>query len=285
MSKKLQSRLLIGSIGLPLIAFMLSAPYIVVFASVLILAVVTYNEALELVHDKILKIPYFLGIFTIFAAMTPVNIWWLHLIFNPSTGIICFLFIIGYDIIKNLGFAKTSQHFFIIIYLSLGFFAIVNLLQQNRLFTIFIIMLIWTFDTFQYFVGKTFGRTKIFKVSPNKSLEGLVGGAIITIIFYVIWFLLFRWLELKFGFINGRTLMYKNFFVTNDLMQFFITFIKIVPALIFFGVFGDLLISQMKRSFEVKDSSNLLGEHGGLLDRLDSVISVCIAVYVLLFTL
>lgn len=285
MSKKLKSRLIIGSIGLPLLAFLLTAPYLLILGAVLVLAAVTYNEALELVHDKILKFPYFLGLITIFSAMTPVDIYWLHFIFNPSLGIICFLFIIGYDILKNLGFAKTSQHFFIIIYLSLGFFALVNLLHQNRLFTVFIIMLIWTFDSFQYFIGKKFGQTKIFKVSPNKSLEGLIGGAIITVIFYVIWFLLFRWFELNMPFINGKTLMYKDFFVTNDLSAFLITFFKIVPGLIFFGVFGDLLISQMKRSFEVKDSSNLLGEHGGLLDRLDSVISVCIAIYVLLFTL
>lgn len=285
MSKKLKSRLIIGSIGLPLLAFLLTAPYLLILGAVLVLAAVTYNEALELVHDKILKFPYFLGLITIFSAMTPVDIYWLHFIFNPSLGIICFLFIIGYDILKNLGFSKTSQHFFIIIYLSLGFFALVNLLHQNRLFTVFIIMLIWTFDSFQYFIGKKFGQTKIFKVSPNKSLEGLIGGAIITVIFYVIWFLLFRWFELNMPFINGKTLMYKDFFVTNDLSAFLITFFKIVPGLIFFGVFGDLLISQMKRSFEVKDSSNLLGEHGGLLDRLDSVISVCIAIYVLLFTL
>lgn len=285
MNSKLKSRLLIGSLGIPILLTFALAPIWVIYLLMAAVAVITFNESLNLVHDKITDIPYFLGAITILSFITPPNFTILHFFLNPSIGIICFLAIIAFNILKNLGFNKTSQHYFIISYISLGFWAILNLFNQNRFFAIFIVLLIWTFDSFQYFIGRAIGRTKIFKVSPNKSLEGLIGGAIITIIFYVAWYFLFRYLLVKFPILGINTISFSNFFITNDLLEFFRSFFKIVPGLIFFGIFGDLLVSQMKRSFEVKDSSNLLGDHGGFLDRLDSVISVCIAIYVLMFTI
>lgn len=285
MSKKFKSRLLFGSIGIPLLVIFFLAPTWAILGLILILAYLTYNEALELVHDKLLKFPYFLGFISIVSFVIPPTYDLVHKIFNPTLAIICFLFIIAYDIIKNLGFAKTAQHFFIIIYLSLGFYSITKIFESNRLLGVFLILLIWTFDTFQYFVGKTIGKTKIFKVSPNKSLEGLIGGAVFTIIFYFIWYFLLKFLEQRFGILSSNSPLYKDFFQIRDVYLMFMYFLKIIPALLLFGVFGDLLISQMKRSFEVKDSSSVLGEHGGFLDRLDSVISVSIAMFVVLFSL
>lgn len=284
-SSKLKSRLLFGSLGIPLIAIFALAPHWVIYLVFSAIMILTYNEALNLVHDKVTDFPYLLGVVSILGFITPSQYTLLHYFLNPSVGIICFLFIIAYDILKNVGFNKTSQHYFIVSYIALGFWAVINLFHANRFFALFIVLLIWTFDSFQYFVGRAIGRTKIFKVSPNKSLEGLIGGAVITVIFYVIWYFMFRYILIKVPILGIHSISFKDFFVTNNLVDFFVAFFKIVPGLIFFGIFGDLLVSQMKRSFEVKDSSNILGDHGGFLDRLDSVISVCIAIYVLMFTI
>ena len=282
MNPKLKSRLLVGLLSIPLLIFFFLVPSPFLYLFVIVLVALCYYEAMNLIHDDFYTLDSILGFFAIVSFITPQVYTMLHLIFNPGLGIVLTLIIMFRDIFKNKGFYKTTQHYFIISYLSLGFYSINNMFYNNRLITVFIFILIWTFDSLQYFVGRKFGKKKIFAVSPNKSLEGLIGGALFTLILYVLWFSLFRlgyhqlsmWTHIH---------MYKTFFITNNFIVILSFYIRIIPLVIIFGIFGDLLVSQMKRSFEVKDSSNALGEHGGFLDRLDSVISVCIAINVLLF--
>lgn len=103
-------------------------------------------------------------------------------------------------------------------------------------------------DTFSYFIGKAFGRNKLAKnISPNKTYEGLFGGLLGSIIIV-------------------------DFF---DVMIFDIALrekIFLILVLNIVGLFGDLLESYLKRIAKVKDSSSLLLGHGGMLDRLDSLL-------------
>ena len=113
-------------------------------------------------------------------------------------------------------------------------------------------------DSFAYLVGKSFGRTKLYeKVSPNKTIEGAVGGLVAAII------------GAYFISIYITSLSYLNW-----------TIIAIITVI--FGVLGDLMESKFKREAGVKDSSNLIPGHGGFLDRLDSVIFAAPFVYVYL---
>lgn len=103
-------------------------------------------------------------------------------------------------------------------------------------------------DTFAYFVGKKYGKTKFCETSPNKTLEGVMGGVIIG------------------GFMS---FIYAAF-AFNELgliATFFISF-----AMAFFAVFGDLFESYLKRLADVKDSGELFPGHGGVLDRVDALI-------------
>jgi len=126
-------------------------------------------------------------------------------------------------------------------------------------FVMAIFISIWICDTFAYGFGKRFGRRKLYeKVSPNKTLLGGIAGIIGSIlVFSIITFSdvlpLTWWQALIFGIVIGIV-----------------------------GQTGDLVESWFKRDAGVKDTSNLLPGHGGMLDRFDSIIFVSPAVFILI---
>ena len=110
----------------------------------------------------------------------------------------------------------------------------------------------WITDTGAYFVGRKFGRRPLAKhISPNKTVEGFVGGYLAGLAFLLLFG--FTWLKPEFG--------WSNFIVV--LMAF------LIPIM---AVFGDLIESVFKRVVDAKDSGSILPGHGGLLDRIDSLV-------------
>tara|TARA_Y100001970_G_C13620140_1_gene549088 strand:+ start:188 stop:565 length:378 start_codon:yes stop_codon:yes gene_type:complete len=107
------------------------------------------------------------------------------------------------------------------------------------------ILIVITFDIFSYISGKFFGKNKLTKISPNKTIEGLLGG-IITSLFFSLNLVLFLDLQLNFKLI------------------FFILMV------IIFAFIGDIIESFFKRKNNLKNSSNLIPGHGGVFDRFDS---------------
>nr|WP_315198680.1 phosphatidate cytidylyltransferase [uncultured Flavobacterium sp.] len=158
---------------------------------------------------------------------------------------------------KNLKVDTFSKFAYLIGYIILPFIIITKIpfgikgYNPNILISIFI--LIWTNDTFAYLVGKSIGKHKLFeRISPKKTIEGFLGGigfALIASYFISKYFLM---------------LPEKN------------TYIWLIIAAIVgvFGTIGDLVESKFKRISEKKDSGNIMPGHGGILDRLDSVIFV-----------
>ncbi|WP_105903483.1 phosphatidate cytidylyltransferase [Vibrio gangliei] len=115
----------------------------------------------------------------------------------------------------------------------------------------FVCLLVWAADTGAYFSGKTFGKHKMApKVSPNKTLEGLFGGVVLAMV--VGWF---------------ASSLLSIHFVSLTVMLF-ITFVTVVIS-----VLGDLVESMLKRVSNIKDSSNIIPGHGGVLDRIDSLMA------------
>lgn len=113
---------------------------------------------------------------------------------------------------------------------------------------IFIVVVTELNDVFQYLMGKFFGKHKIVpQISPNKTLEGFIGGVFLTII-----------LSNILGFFLLKTDM-----ATNSIIGL---------VLGISGFCGDIFMSYLKRKTDVKDTGNLLPGHGGLLDRMDSLI-------------
>lgn len=122
-----------------------------------------------------------------------------------------------------------------------------------------IFILIWTNDTFAYIVGKSIGKNKLFeRISPKKTIEGLIGGLVFSI---------FAGILISKYYIGSKSI---------DTMYIWIVIAFIASM---FGTIGDLIESKFKRVANVKDSGNIMPGHGGVLDRLDSIIFVAPFVY------
>lgn len=125
---------------------------------------------------------------------------------------------------------------------------------------LFVCLLVWAADSGAYFVGKTFGKHKMApSVSPNKTIEGLLGG--IGMALLVAW-LSADWFSVEFSSYSAMVI---------------ITFMTVTIS-----VLGDLVESMFKRAANIKDSSNLLPGHGGILDRIDSL-TAAFPVFALLY--
>ena len=123
-----------------------------------------------------------------------------------------------------------------------------------------IIVTIWIFDTFCYLGGKTFNGKKLMpKISKGKTFNGLYSGVIATLAITGLYFLVF----------------YK------DLYNVALMTIPIIIA----SFFGDLIVSIMKRSVNIKDSGSIMPGHGGIIDRMDSFVLVFFffGIYLLIF--
>ena len=118
-----------------------------------------------------------------------------------------------------------------------------------------ILILIWVNDSFAFFVGKNFGKRKLFvSVSPKKTQEGFIGGLLFS--------LLFAYIVSRFN---------TNFTTLNWLI------IAVIISVI--GTLGDLVESKFKIQANIKDSGTIMPGHGGMLDRLDSLFFAAPFVY------
>jgi len=119
-----------------------------------------------------------------------------------------------------------------------------------------IFILTWANDSFAYLVGKNFGKTKLIeRISPKKTVEGFVGGLVLT---YLVGFAV------------------SHYFDVFTLLQWFI----ITNIVGIFGVLGDLVESMFKRKVTIKDSGKFMPGHGGMLDRFDSFLFIAPFIYI-----
>ena len=117
---------------------------------------------------------------------------------------------------------------------------------------IYIILIATMSDTYAYLVGSLIGKHKMLEeVSPKKTWEGMIGGTLFGVIIPVVFY---------------------NTVINSSLSM--VTLITMTLFLSLIGQFGDLTFSAIKRYFGKKDFSNLIPGHGGILDRLDSIIFI-----------
>lgn len=154
------------------------------------------------------------------------------------------------------GFKTITRYLLLIGYIIIPFI-LVNYItigeknKYNEKILITILILIWTNDTFAYLVGKNFGRNKLSpSVSPKKTVEGFIGGILFTIICSV---------------------LLSKFYIESRNLYIWIIIAIIVSV---FSTLGDLIQSKFKRVAGIKDSGRIMPGHGGILDRLDSIIFV-----------
>ena len=148
---------------------------------------------------------------------------------------------------------------------------------------LFLFVILWVNDTGAYLVGSLFGKHKLYPaVSPKKSVEGLVGGLVLSILVGAL-----------FGYYStgiadccfssfGFSPLSRTDIIVGGGDRLMEALSKAIFALLIvvLGTLGDLFESVLKRQAKVKDSGNIIPGHGGVLDRLDSYL---FASYILLF--
>jgi phosphatidate cytidylyltransferase len=134
-------------------------------------------------------------------------------------------------------------------------------LEVGKILIWYLILVSWGSDIVAYLIGRNFGKHKFSKVSPNKTIEGCTAGVVGAVVLSLIYTYL----------INTYSDIYINYIV--------IGWVSAVLCII--GQLGDFAASVIKRHLEVKDYSNIFPGHGGMVDRLDSVIAIAPFAYIL----
>jgi len=163
----------------------------------------------------------------------------------------------GQDSISSLGAVLALGGLFIPLF-------IIVMIQFRELFTaealLMSLVVIWAIDTGAYFSGRKFGKRKLAEfVSPGKTWEGVYGGVVLAFIVALI----------------------GVYMVEPPIVIPFILFSFLAALVALFSVYGDLFESVLKRQAGIKDSGSILPGHGGVLDRIDSLIIAVPMFYVL----
>lgn len=163
-------------------------------------------------------------------------------------GLIIFTLTDAFDFLHRKGIKLAIG----VLMISAAALIVIRLQQLNNgpLWILCFFICVWAADIGAYFVGKRFGKTKLApSISPGKTVEGLLGGVAFAAVLYI-------------------PIMFWNFPVGSA-----ITLLATVLVTVLVSVLGDLFESKMKRQAGIKDSSQILPGHGGVLDRIDSLLA------------
>ena len=216
------------------------------FILFVLVAFIAAKEWFDLFEYSIF-IPYPLLLFSALAPLLVVYFYELSNIFIPyfifPLGLIIYLgFYTNFSIYEKFGSAMVFHSWFSIGIASIGWL----LKSQELIFVYLSIIAIATSDIFAYEIGKRIGSRKLAEnISPNKTLEGFLAGLFI-----------------------GTLFMTLNIAINLD--KSYLSSFLVSIVFISLGVIGDLFMSKIKRSIDVKDSGTIFPGHGGLLDRIDS---------------
>lgn len=265
--KELGTRAISGALYITLLIVSLNWQHalIVLFFGFGLICLVEFNKLIQLKS----LVPYF-----IFPILYFIFSYW-PIFFKPSQGfnealqiLQVITIFVQLLLIKDLFSEKTiplfsSKRFIITtFYLSSSFVFLISIANFNSTFNPLLLLgmfiLVWVNDTFAYLVGKNFGKQKLFpSVSPKKTVEGFLGGLFFSCI---------------------ASYFIANFTNVLDPTNWLI--LSIIISV--FGTLGDLIESKFKRQAQVKDSGVIMPGHGGLLDRLDSIIFAAPFIYLFL---
>jgi phosphatidate cytidylyltransferase len=206
-----------------------------------------------------------LGIFTVHGLLSVLLLWVILLpeqyeqvLFTLNytkieIGIVIILLLLTYTVITKNRFNFEAAGFTIlsVLYVGIGFYYFIETREAGLVYIFYSLFMIWATDSGAYFIGKATGKRKLWpEISPNKTVEGSLGGVVCALIVAILFAL--------FAEMNATVL----------------TMMAITIILSIFGQLGDLVQSAFKRHFNVKDSGNILPGHGGILDRFDSLLFV-----------
>ena len=263
-------RVITAVIGLPIViaVLLISNKYIidVLLAAVGVIAMHEYIKSAANKEIKVIKWISYLSVLAIACIHLIPN--WLYvniLIFSvPIILLILFFHVIVTNMkitFKDVAFTLLG---IIYVFSFLAFLAAIFGMEgtiSGKKLIWYVFFVAWGTDTLAYLVGVKFGKTKFSKVSPNKSIEGCVAGTLGAVVFCLLYTL------------------FLNKVFDAGISYLIIGFASVILSII--GQIGDFSASVIKRYFEVKDFSNMFPGHGGMLDRIDSVMFIAPFAYML----
>lgn len=193
---------------------------------------------------------------TVFVLITSIALFDLHLAYLALLfPLVAVLFIKELFRLSENGFGNILHTIMPSLYIATPFalFIVSNSLLQdqkeyNAHFTLVFFFTLWANDTGAYLAGKSFGKRKLFpQISPNKTWEGTLGGAVLAIL-----------------------VAYNCGIYFTEMNRW--EWVSMAFLIVVFGSFGDLVESMLKRNYGVKDAGNILPGHGGILDRFDGLL-------------
>lgn len=244
-----------------IVAFILFIPFVIIGGTpfkifVYVMATIGLIELMRMGKIGKYSVPAILAIILLWLILLQptdsIQIFW----FTKSEVIMLFvLSLLSYTVLVKNKFTFDDAGFILLstIYVGMGFFYLIETRDGiNGLINIFYVLLvIWATDTGAYLFGRSFGKKKLWPmISPNKTVEGAIGGIVLACMVGIIF-------HIVYPFPYGMIII-----------------IGVTILVSVFGQIGDLVESAFKRHYGVKDSGDLLPGHGGILDRLDSLLFV-----------
>jgi phosphatidate cytidylyltransferase len=169
--------------------------------------------------------------------------------------VFCFIAFFFYHIVlpgkEDNAFAVISAKFFGIFYVAvlLSYLLPINAHPQGANLILFLLFVTWAGDSGAYFIGSSIGKRPLApSISPKKTVEGAVGSVVSSVLAALL----------------CQTLLLNTFDITSCAVMGL--------GINIFNQFGDLAESMIKRAYKVKDSGNIIPGHGGMLDRIDSLL-------------
>lgn len=253
MKKRVISAIVAIIIGVPFVYFG-GIPFYI-FGT--IIGLLGYREWLTLItKDKLLSV---VGYFT-FLIILGMNFYKTNFISVLDYHILGFLILLFAltSLLKHKDKKTTLPTYFYIlgmtIFLSSAFSSIIIVRNMSLRYFLFLILIPILNDVFAHSIGTLFGKHKLNEISPNKSWEGCLGGALCGVL--------------------GGSLFY---LISINSEMNIILLVVLTLFLSIIGQLGDLFFSQIKRHYQIKDFGNIMPGHGGILDRFDSFVFVVLA--------
>ncbi|MRX70625.1 phosphatidate cytidylyltransferase [Bacillus lacus] len=223
---------------------------------VYLLASISLYELLRMKKINLFSFPGFVSLLTLWVLLIPNS----HIILMDNINIskvefalLAILLFLTYTVATKNRFSFDDVGFVLLatMYIGIGFFYLIETRNLGLEYIFYALIVIWVTDSGAYFIGKSFGKRKLWPdISPNKTVEGSAGGILCAVLAAII-----------FQFFTGMEDSYIKLIVITILLSVF-------------GQVGDLVESALKRQYQVKDSGHILPGHGGLLDRFDSLLFV-----------
>lgn len=267
-TSSMKTRIIVGAIGVAVLLPILIFSNTIVFPiAISVLSAIGIYELLNCTHLFSEKV--YMVVSILYALFCPIAARLLHGLTTVAiTSAVFMLFIMAYSVLSQQTeiLARLSSTAFFTLYVVTGFSSMVVIrdLEHGAILMVLALIIAWFTDTFAYFTGIAFGKRKLIpKISPNKTVEGSIGGILVTVVATVI------------------ILLGISIFSNNSPRYFLLILFTAVASAM--AQIGDLTMSQIKRYYKIKDFGKMLPGHGGVLDRFDSVLATSLTVTVLVF--